>query len=277
MSARYAVIGHPIRHSLSPRIHAEFARQTGEKLIYTTIEAPLDGFAEAVAAFRADGGLGLNVTVPFKQEAFALATELTPRARRAGAVNTLSFADDKSIGGDTTDGVGLRRDLEHNLGLTLEGQRILILGAGGAARSVLEPLLERNPLSLVIANRTATTAESLAQSFAGMGALGGIGLKELDGEMPFDLVINATSAGLSGQSLPLPNTIFAANAVAYDMVYGSEPTPFLRWARSQDVALIADGLGMLVEQAAESFHIWRGERPQTQPVIAQLRNTLVKT
>lgn len=277
MSALYAVIGHPIRHSLSPRIHAEFARQTGEKLIYTAIEAPLDGFAEAVAAFRANGGLGLNVTVPFKQEAFALATELTPRARRAGAVNTLNFADDKSIVGDTTDGVGLQRDLEHNLGLTLKGQRILLLGAGGAARGVLEPLLERNPLSLVIANRTATKAESLARRFAGMGALRGIGLKELDGEMPFDLVINATSTGLSGQRLPLPNTLFAADAVAYDMVYGSEPTPFLRWAQSRGAALIADGLGMLVEQAAESFYIWRGKRPETQPVIAHLRHTLVKT
>lgn len=277
MSDRYAVMGNPIGHSLSPSIHAQFAEQTGQDLSYTAILAPIDAFAAAVAEFRALGGLGLNVTVPFKEEAYTLADTLTPRARRAGAVNTLCFTPGEAVLGDTTDGVGLLTDLRQNLGLTLAGRRVLVLGAGGAARGVLEPLLETAPEMLVIANRTARRAEQLAQVFAELGPICGIGLDALGREAAFDVLINATSASLSGDALSLPEHLAASGAMAYDMVYGAQPTPFLEWADAHGAGLCSDGLGMLVEQAAESFALWRGVRPLTAPVIKRLRTELIAT
>jgi shikimate dehydrogenase len=260
---RYAVFGNPIAHSKSPRIHAQFAAQTGQSLSYEAVLAPLDGFADAVRAFMAAGGRGANVTVPFKEEAFRLATELTPRAQAAGAVNTLSF-DSERIRGDNTDGAGLVRDIETNLGIAIAGRRILLLGAGGAARGVILPLQERQPATLFVANRTAEKAERLAAEF---GIAGG-SFEALAGHT-FDLVINATSAGLSDAVLPLPTSAFAPGSLAYEMLYGRE-TPFMAQARKAG-AHIADGLGMLVEQAAEAFFIWRGVRPDTHPVLAALR------
>ncbi len=263
MTDRYAVFGNPIAHSQSPRIHALFAAQTGQDMRYAAVLAPLDGFAAAVRDFMAAGGRGANVTVPFKEEAFRLTSELTPRAQAAGAVNTLSF-DGDAIRGDNTDGAGLVRDLKANLGCDLAGKRILLLGAGGAARGVILPLLEEKPAELVLANRTATKAQALADAF---GVAGG-GFEALAGRA-FDLVINATSTGLSDAPLPLPAGLFAPRALAYEMVYGRE-TPFMKQART-DGARVADGLGMLVEQAAEAFQGWRGQRPATAPVLAALR------
>ena len=263
MTDRYAVFGNPVAHSKSPRIHALFARQTGQDLTYQALLAPLDGFAASVQAFAAAGGRGANVTVPFKEEAFRLATELTPRAEAAGAVNTLSFAG-AAIRGDNTDGAGLVRDITHNLGVTIGGRRILILGAGGAARGVILPLLEQRPAALFVANRTATRAEQLAAAFRVEGG----GFEPLSGRS-FDLVINATAAGLSDAVLPLPASIFAPGCVAYEMLYGRD-TPFMQQARAAGAA-VADGLGMLVEQAAEAFFVWRGVRPDTAPVLDLLR------
>lgn len=265
MTDAYAVFGNPIAHSKSPLIHAAFARQTGQDLVYTARLAPLDGFTGAIEAFRAEGGRGANVTVPFKEQAFALATRRTPRAEAAGAVNTLAFAVDSMLG-DNTDGAGLVRDLTANLGFDPAGKRILLMGAGGAARGVILPLLERAPASLYIANRTAEKAEALARDF-GTGQVKGGGYTDLHG--PFDLVINATSASLAGDLPPLPETVFAEGALAYDMMYGKD-TPFLAFARARS-ARVADGLGMLVEQAAEAFLLWRGVRPDTAPVLALLR------
>ena len=264
MTDRYAVFGHPIAHSKSPLIHAAFARQTGQDMSYEAILAPLDGFAASVAQFVAAGGRGANVTVPFKEEAFRLASRLSLRAQRAGAVNTLSFEAD-GIVGDNTDGAGLVADLTHNLHCALAGKRILLLGAGGAARGVIEPLLEQQPAALVIANRTVSRAQELADLFGrGVRACG------FDAaDTSFDLVINATAASLAGELPPLSPRVFAAGALAYDMMYGRD-TPFLSFARTHGAAT-ADGLGMLVEQAAEAFHVWRGIRPDTAPVIAALR------
>lgn len=263
MTDRYAVFGHPIAHSKSPLIHAAFARQTGQDMRYDAILAPLDGFAASVAAFIAAGGRGANVTVPFKEEAFRLAGRLSPRAQRAGAVNTLMF--DNGILGDNTDGAGLVADLTHNLHCALTGKRILLLGAGGAARGVIEPLLEQQPAALVIANRTVSRAQELA-------ALFGHGIRACgfdEASTPFDLIINATAASLAGELPPLSPQLFTANTLAYDMMYGRD-TPFLSFARGHGAAT-ADGLGMLVEQAAEAFYVWRGVRPDTGPVIASLR------
>lgn len=269
MTDAYAVFGNPIAHSKSPLIHAAFARQTGQELTYAALLAPLEGFPAAVAAFRAAGGRGANVTVPFKEQAFALATQLTPRAQVAGAVNTLSFSGD-GILGDNTDGAGLVRDLTANLGIDLAGKRVLLMGAGGAARGVVLPLLERQPTSLFIANRTPDKALALAAELAracGAGNLAGGGYGDLTGN--FDLVINATAASLAGDLPPLPASVFAADALAYDMMYGKD-TPFLAFARTHG-ARQADGLGMLVEQAAEAFLLWRSVRPDTQAVIRMLR------
>lgn len=269
MTDRYAVVGNPIGHSKSPRIHAEFARQTGQDLSYEALLAPLDGFAAAVDAFRAEGGKGMNVTVPFKQEAWRYATALTERARLAEAVNTLRF-DGTGVLGDNTDGAGLVRDVTINLNLAVRGRRVLLMGAGGAARGVLLPLLEQQPASFVIANRTADKAVRLAAQFAPYGRLAGSGYEALAGQA-FDLVINATSASLSDALPPLPPGVFAPGSLAYDMMYGKGLTPFLEFARAQGAALLADGLGMLVEQAAESFFLWRGVRPDTRPVIELLK------
>ncbi|MDO9466374.1 MAG: shikimate dehydrogenase [Thiobacillus sp.] len=264
MTDRYAVFGHPIAHSKSPQIHAAFARQTGQDMTYEAILAPKDGFADSVAAFIAAGGRGANVTVPFKEEAFKLASRLNPRAERAGAVNTLTFNAD-GILGDNTDGAGLVADLTRNLGWALAGKRILLLGAGGAARGVIDPLLGQQPAALVIANRTVSRAQDLAALFGrGVSACG------FDAaDAPFDLVINATSASLAGALPPLSPRVFTAATLAYDMMYGRD-TPFLDFARSHGAAT-ADGLGMLVEQAAEAFYLWRSVRPDTAPVIAALR------
>jgi shikimate dehydrogenase len=264
MTDRYAVFGHPIAHSKSPQIHAAFARQTGQDMRYEAILAPLDGFADSVAAFIAAGGRGANVTVPFKEEAFRLASRQSPRAQRAGAANTLSF-DADGILGDNTDGAGLVADLTRNLGFALAGKRILLLGAGGAARGVIEPLLDQQPAELVIANRTVSRAEELAELFGhGVRACG------FDAaDTPFDVVINATAASLAGDLPPLSPRVFTSDTLAYDMMYGRD-TPFLTFARTRG-ARTADGLGMLVEQAAEAFYLWRGVRPDTAPVIAALR------
>lgn len=273
MTDQYAVIGNPIAHSKSPLIHSEFARQTGQQMSYVARLAPLDGFVDSVHEFIAQGGKGMNVTVPFKLEAHALATQLTPRAATAQAVNTLQFLPDGHILGDNTDGAGLVRDLTHNLNVTLTGKRILLLGAGGAAQGVILPLLGEKPATLTIANRTASKASALAELFAaerGDTKLSGSGFGELNG-VAFDVVINATSSSLSQEAPPLPEGIYAPGAVAYDMMYGKGLTPFLRDARNQGAAHLADGAGMLVEQAAESFTLWRGERPDTQSVINQLR------
>lgn len=266
---RYAVIGNPIAHSKSPFIHGLFAEQTGQSMRYETILAPLDGFRDTVLRFREHGGRGLNVTVPFKLEAHALADRLSQRAARAGAVNTLILHIDGTIEGDNTDGVGLVRDLLQQ-GAQIGGHRVLILGAGGAVRGVLAPLLAEHPNALVIANRTADKAEQLASDFADLGTITGCGFEALDGRH-FDLVINGTSASLSGELPPLPDDLLAPGAVAYDMAYGTEPTPFQCWAEIHGARLALDGLGMLVEQAAESFFLWRGVRPETAPVREALR------
>lgn len=272
---RYAVVGNPVAHSKSPLIHAAFAAQTGQELHYEALLAPLDGFAATVAAFRAAGGRGLNVTVPFKLEAFELADRLSPRAEAAGAVNTLAF-DGGQAYGDNTDGAGLVRDLTHNLGRQLAGRRVLLLGAGGAARGAVLPLLMERPASLVIANRTESRAFELADRFhtgAGDAELRACSFAGLAGST-FDLVINATAASLSAQSPELPPGIYAPGALAYDMMYGKGDTPFMRAARGDGATAVADGLGMLVEQAAESFQLWRGVRPQTTRVLADLRASI---
>jgi len=269
MTDRYAVIGNPVAHSKSPAIHAAFARQCGQDLTYEAILAPPDGFRAAVAAFRQAGGRGMNVTLPFKLEALELADRPTARARLAGAANTLRF-DADGVFADNTDGIGLVRDMRDRLGFALSGRRILILGAGGAARGVVLPLLEEGPALLAIANRSADKAEALKTQFAAFGELRVGGFDDFAGG-GFDLVINATSASLGAASLRLPAGLFAAGALAYDMVYGQGETPFLRDARAQGAARGADGLGMLVAQAAESFFLWRGLRPDTAPVLALLR------
>ena len=264
MTDRYAVIGNPVAHSKSPWIHAEFARQSRQDLEYGRIEAPLDGFARTVDEFRAAGGRGANVTLPFKDQAHLYCRKaVTERARSAGVVNTLVFGNGE-VSGDNTDGVGLLRDLTVNLGRKIAGARVLLLGAGGAAQGVLGPLLGAGPQRLVIANRSAEKARLLAKRFGALGC----GYDELGGAQ-FDLLINATSAGLAGQAPLFPPGAFGPGALGYDMVYGRD-TPFLAMARDAG-AEACDGSGMLVEQAAESFLLWRGLRPDTAPVLAALR------
>jgi shikimate dehydrogenase len=269
---RYAVIGHPVAHSKSPQIHARFAAQTGQRMIYERLLAPLDGFDAAVRAFIAQGGNGLNVTVPFKLEAHAIATQLSARAQAAGAVNTLKFDrtenGDAVILGDNTDGVGLVTDITRNAGIDLAGKRILLLGAGGAARGVILPLLDAHPTELVIANRTRSKADDLASQFAAQGPIRAAEFSGLAGK--FEVIINATSASLSDALPPIAPAVFGAGALAYDMMYGKEPTVFMRFAR-QHGATVRDGLGMLVEQAAESFFVWRSVRPDTAAVFTELR------
>ena len=264
MTDRYAVIGNPVAHSKSPWIHAEFARQTRQDIDYGRIEAPLQGFARTVDEFRAAGGRGANVTLPFKEQAWRYCGDaLTERARKAAAVNTLIFESGR-VRGDNTDGVGLLRDITVNLGRAIAGRRVLLMGAGGAAQGVLAPLMQAQPARLVVANRTPDKARALAQRYAASGG----GYDDLRGEQ-FDLLINATSAGLAGEAPALPAGVFAPGALGYDMVYGRD-TPFLALARAAGAAA-QDGLGMLVEQAAESFLDWRGLRPDTAPVLAALR------
>lgn len=266
---RYAVFGHPVRHSKSPRIHAAFAEQTGQALTYEAIEAPLDGFEATLRAFIAAGGRGGNVTVPFKEQAFALADSCDALAAQAQAVNTLRVEPDGRLAGFNTDGIGLLRDLAQNLHVELRGRRVLLIGAGGAAAGVVGPLLGAGVAELVIANRTAPRAQALATRFAGHGPIHAAALNA-PGE-GFDVVLNATAAGLTGQAPAVPVSVFGPRAVACDLVYGPAAAPFLALARQAGVTTCHDGLGMLVEQAAEAFWLWRGIRPATAPVIAALR------
>lgn len=278
MTDRYAVIGNPVAHSKSPLIHTAFARQTAQDLEYLRVLGDLDDFAGEVRRFFAAGGRGLNVTVPFKEQAWQLADERSPRSESAGAVNTLTPLPDNRLRGDNTDGVGLVRDLTVNHGFVLAGRRVLVLGAGGAARGVLRPLLETGLAELVIANRTSAKAEALAGALVAGGAdpgalrrtVRGCGLADLGSEV-FDLVINATSTGLTGAVPAVSPRVLAVGAWTYDMLYGDEPTPFCRWGLAHGAARAIDGLGMLVEQAAESFRLWRGVLPETGPVIEMLR------
>lgn len=268
---RYLVFGHPIRHSKSPFIHTLFARQTMQQMEYSLCEPPLDGFADALHLFFSRGGKGCNVTVPFKEQAFALAGSLTPRARRAGAVNTLKMTDDGVLIGDNTDGAGLVADLKQQ-SVELEGARILLLGAGGAARGALAPLLAERPRQLVIANRTQAKAEQLASEFADLGAVQASAYAALEG--PFDLIINSTSASLAGELPPLAADLIHSRLTVYDMMYGAGDTAFNGWARQLGAERVIDGLGMLVEQAAEAFTLWRGIRPGTRQVLRELRRNL---
>ncbi len=274
----YAVMGNPIAHSKSPQIHAAFARQTGQRIEYTAIQVDPGGFEQAVGNFFANGGMGLNVTVPFKQEAWKLVHEHGPEAERAGAVNTLLQDSPGHYIGRNTDGIGLVRDILQNHHGKIEGQRVLLVGAGGAARGVLQPLLAEKPRRLVIANRSPDRAVVLAHDFADIHAdspLHGGGFPELAGEN-FDLIINASAASLHGEVPPLPEHCLAEGGWCYDMMYGNEPTPFVRWGLEHGASVSLDGLGMLVEQAAESFYLWRGVRPDTAPVIAAVRASLDK-
>ena len=271
MTDRYAVIGNPIHQSKSPLIHGMFAQATGQDMQYAAIEGLLDGFAGAVDAFRAAGGRGMNITAPFKLDAFAYATERSERAQLAGAANAMKF-DGERVLAENFDGVGLVRDVVHNLNCPLKGKRVLLLGAGGAARGAMLPLLGESPAQLVIANRTRATADALVQHFAGQGGLlSACEFADLDG--PFDLVVNATSASLSAAMPPLPATVFTSATLALDMMYGKEPTVFMDFASAHG-ATARDGLGMLVEQAAEAFAIWRGVRPETAMVLEQMRSSL---
>lgn len=265
----YAVFGCPIKHSKSPRIHQLFAEQTGQALIYDRQEVPAEQFTTAAREFFAQGGKGLNCTVPLKELAFDYAYIKTERALLAKAVNTLALQNDGSILGDNTDGVGLVTDLHVNHGIELKGIRILILGAGGASRGIILPLLEEAPQSIVIANRTPDKAHMLAGEFSHKGSVSACTFEALAGSQ-FDLILNATSASLSGQLPPLPEGLLSSAGSCYDLAYGNEPTAFVRWGLEQHAVKSLDGLGMLVEQAAEAFFIWRGVRPETAPVIALL-------
>jgi shikimate dehydrogenase len=269
---RLAVVGNPVSHSRSPQIHARFAAACGHAVEYTRIEAPLDGFVETLRAFAASGARGCNVTVPFKGEAFAACARLTERARRAEAVNTIRFDADGWLG-DNTDGAGLVRDIEANAGVPLRGRRVLLLGAGGAAAGALDPLLATRPAALVVANRTAAKAQALVERFAASAARLDVPLSARPLESPgggFDVLVNATAASLQAAVPPLPAATLATGALALDMMYGAAAAPFLQWARGQG-AIARDGLGMLVEQAAEAYFGWLGVRPDTFAVLTALR------
>ena len=266
----YAVMGHPIAHSQSPQIHAAFAAQTKQRVTYQAILVEKTGFADAVTDFLNQGGKGINVTIPFKGEAWSLVQQSSERAARAKAVNTIKLCDDGLLYGDNTDGVGLVRDLTINHGLVVKGKTILILGAGGAVRGIVGALLDEEPKNIVIANRTISRAVEIADSFSGQGDIRARGLNALIGAT-FDMIINGTAAGLQGKVPALPNRL-PHNTYCYDMTYASNAdTPFVNWAKAHGAKMAMDGLGMLVEQAAESFFIWRGVRPNTDEVITMLR------
>ena len=273
MTDRYAVIGNPIAHSKSPLIHGLFAQATGQDISYTAIEGPLDGFADAVRAFVAAGGRGMNVTLPFKLQAFDIATDPMESARLAGAVNALKFEGER-IYAQNFDGLGLVNDIQRNLGVSLAGKRVLICGAGGATRGAILPIAQQGPALLAVTNRSADKAHELKTDFAAHATLQTGGYADLAGET-FDVVLNATSTGLSQAELPLPAGVFAPGALAYELVYGKGLTPFLKQARAAGVTQLVDGVGMLVEQAAEAFEWWRGVRPDTKPVIERLTVPLV--
>ncbi len=266
---RYAVIGHPVHHSRSPFIHARFAAQTGQDISYSTIDATPERFEAAAREFFASGGKGLNVTIPHKEAAARLADELTARAQRAGAVNLMAVRKDGSLLGDNADGAGLVRDLVANHHVDIAGRSILLLGAGGAARGVIAPLLELKPIELTIVNRNLERAHALAQRFADLGPVRATGYDELEARA-FDLVINATATSLAGTLPPLPPTVVNAHTTCYDLAYGKDGTTFTRWAQRLGCAQALTGLGMLVEQAAESFQLWRGVRPETAAVLTAL-------
>lgn len=268
---RYAVIGHPIDHSRSPVIHQLFAKQTGHNLSYEAIDAPPEGFETAVRGFRAAGGKGLNVTVPHKRAGFTLCDELGPDAAQAHAVNTISFRADGRLRGDNTDGAGFMRDLLENLQQPIESRRVLLLGAGGAARGILPPLLGAGPAVLVLANRTLERAKAMVAELDAPPGLEAATFDELDGRQPFDIVVNATSAGLRGEQPPFPATCIGPDTFCYDLAYSLKDTPFVEWARAHHAMEAVQGWGMLVEQAAESFAIWRGIRPDTAPILERLR------
>lgn len=271
MTDQYAVFGNPIKHSRSPQIHSAFSEQTGQDINYVSTLIETDQFQSAARHFFNNGGKGLNITVPFKQDAFTFADELSERARRAGAVNTLIHQDDGKILGDNTDGVGLVRDISNNLGWAIEGKKVLLVGAGGAVMGVLEPLLQQHPALIVIANRTISKAQKLAHDFADLGNIQGCGFDELTDSGHFDLIINGSSASLAGETAPLPNSVLTANTQGYDMMYAAEPTPFMHWMNDHGAQQTTDGLGMLVEQAAEAFTLWRSVRPETTAVIESIR------
>jgi shikimate dehydrogenase len=269
MTDLYAVMGNPIGHSKSPQIHTAFAKITDQNMLYSAILVPLDGFDAAVDDFFRRGGKGLNITVPFKEDAWRYADKFSARAQRAEAVNTLQKLEDGTVLADNTDGVGMVRDIMVNQGVVIEGKRVLILGAGGAVRGILQPVLEQKPASITLANRTVSKAEALANDFADLGDITVSGFAEVTGE--FDLIINGTSASLAGELPPVPACCISSDTVSYDMMYGAETTVFNQWALDHGAAKAIDGLGMLVEQAAEAFLLWREVRPATEGVMSAIR------
>ena len=269
---RYGVVGYPVSHSRSPVIHRLFALQTRQEIQYELLQVAPEKLEQAIRQFQRTGGKGLNITVPHKRAVSRMCDQLSERASAAGAVNTLAFQDNE-VFGDNTDGIGLLRDLAVNLGINLEGSSILILGAGGATRGVAGPLLEMLPGSLVVANRTPDRAEKLAKHFEGQGPITACSFDDIPAAKPYDLVINATSAGVQGKTPPYPRAAISRDTFCYDLSYGLNPTPFSVWARKQGARKSVMGWGMLVEQAAESFHIWRGIRPDTEPVLRQMSIT----
>ena len=269
MTDQYAVFGNPIKHSKSPEIHQAFAKQTQQDLHYAKQLVAVDDFATAVAGFVKAGGQGLNITVPFKLEAYELADSLSLRARQAGAVNTLKLESDGTIYGDNTDGIGLVNDIIDNHGWKIAGKTVLVLGAGGAVRGILGPLLAQNPAQVIIANRTFSKAQQLATAFAKVGNIKAQAFEDITSQ-PVDMIINGTSASISGDVPPISAATINSDTACYDMMYGKELTAFLLWAQQQGAVKLADGLGMLVGQAAEAFYVWRGVRPQVQAVIKQL-------
>lgn len=273
MVDKYAVFGNPISHSKSPQIHRAFAQQTGQNLSYRAHKVAKDKFASAATTFFNNAGKGLNVTVPFKLEAFNFSDDLSDRARRAGAVNTLELKADGRIYGDNTDGAGLVADICENLGWKIANRRVLLLGAGGAIRGILEPVIKQQPSHLVIVNRTVSKAQTLVNSFNDLGDVRACSFEALEANQ-FDLIINGTSASLAGELPPLPSDLISDDGCCYDMMYSATPTPFMRWGAENLAWAVADGLGMLVEQAAESFYLWRGVRPRTGAVIDAIRSEL---
>jgi shikimate dehydrogenase len=273
MTDRYAIIGNPIAQAKSPALQTAFAQQSGQDMTYGAILGEIGAFDTAVRAFQASGGKGMNITMPFKLDAFELADELTPRGRAAGAINMFTLREDGSILGDNTDGFGIIRDITCNLKCPLAGKRVLLLGAGGAVRGSLLPLFDEKPAEIFIANRTASKAVELANEFGAQATgiqLSGGGFADIQGR--FDVVINGSASSMTGEVPPLPLGVWDANSLAYDMAYKKEPTAFVLAARAGGVGLATDGLGMVIEQGAECFYLWRGVRPDTAPVIAALRN-----
>ena len=270
---RYAVMGNPIGHSKSPMIHSLFASQTGQALSYEALLVPLEEFETSVKQFFDEGGEGLNVTVPFKQRAWTLSVHRSDTADRAGAVNTLGLNPDGELWGDNTDGLGLVRDILNNNHFTIRDKSLLVLGAGGAVRGVLERLLAESPTRIVIANRTESKAVELAHQFQSLGDVLGVGFDHAEMNRPYDLVINGTAASLEGELPSIPG-LTIEGAYCYDMMYGGAPTVFMRWCEATGAKRVSDGLGMLVEQAAEAFLLWRGVRPETASVIKTVRQSL---